>query len=230
MLMRHNAPDIPVPNSEERYRLVIEAVAEGIYEWTIGTNRLELSTRLNGMLGFEKGELTSASWLAHVHPDDRIWYRDATVAYFKGVVPHFACEYRVLNKSGRWLWVSDRASSIRDADGRVSRLIGAITDITELKLREAQLHELLQQQTATAEVLKVISRSTFDLQTVLDTIGESATRLCDADHSWLFQREGDFFNGSPASAMRKTRTHGSGIISRPGRSHSIEAVSRGEPR
>jgi two-component system cell cycle sensor histidine kinase PleC len=96
------------PNTEERYRLVVEAVAEGIYEWSTDTNHLELSSRLNEMLGFEKGELTSGSWVEHVHPDDRGHYRDATIAYFKGVVPHFACEYRVLNKSGQWRWVSDR--------------------------------------------------------------------------------------------------------------------------
>jgi len=169
--------------SAERYALALASINEGIYDWNIVTDEVYFSPALRAMVGLSVDEqLTSKNWFDRTHPDDRLRYRRALIAHFKGETRRFECEYRYQMPDGTWRWARHHGIALRGADGRAYRMVGATGDITETKQREREL------QTAKAEAAAArddVERTHEVLQTVLDNMTDGVM-LLDKNFRWKF--------------------------------------------
>src|SRR5262245_34999771 len=97
-----------------------------------------------------------------------------------------------MQRRGRSVQPAKGRRIIRPKARKASTEHAADADLGEqLARRTRELDEALQQQSATSEVLRVISRSPAELQSVLDMVGENAARLCDANNAVIFRLEGN---------------------------------------
>ena len=127
--------------SEERFALAAQGVNDGIWDWDLTANKVYRSGRLREMLGHDKESAIHANdwWLTQLHPDDIERYKTALRAHFQSRDNLFVFEYRALHASGEYRWLLDRAITCRNENGRVVRMVGSITDITDRKRMESQL-------------------------------------------------------------------------------------------
>jgi len=146
--------------SEERFRLAVNATQDGIWEWDILTNQEYFSSRWCEIVGysFDDPELqhTFNSWAERIHPDD--FERVTTVLknhLEKGT--KYDVDYRHRHKSGEYRWQNSRGQAIFDESGKPTKMVGCISDITERKQAEEELqrsyHKLRETLIATVNTL-----------------------------------------------------------------------------
>ena len=125
--------------SEERYALVTRATSDGIYDWDVTNDKLFVSETLTRLFGFGTQKTTSLSWAEQIHEDDLPGYLDQVRGHFKGETEAIDCEYRVRIMDGGCRWVHDHGVGKRNEAGRVIRLVGAVSDITDIRAQQAEI-------------------------------------------------------------------------------------------
>ncbi|HRJ47817.1 MAG TPA: PAS domain-containing protein, partial [Opitutaceae bacterium] len=127
--------------SEERFRLLSKATQDAIWDWDLVTGSFWWSEGFETLFGYSLVEIapTIDSWSERVHPEDREAVNaDVNRAIAQGD-ERWSGEYRFLRKDGSYAFIMDRGYIIRDAAGKAVRMIGGMTDVTELKRTESEL-------------------------------------------------------------------------------------------
>jgi hypothetical protein len=153
---RRKESEKALAKSEERFRYVLEATNDGVWDWDLKTNRTFYSDNYYTMLGYKPSEFGSTyqSWIDLMHPNDREFTQILINKYLKEERPDFNAEFRLKAKDGSWRWIHARGKVVEyDNARKPHRVVGTHIDITERKQMEDELRD-----------------SANFLQTVLDTI------------------------------------------------------------
>lgn len=126
------------PMEAERFRLAVEGSGDGIWDWNLESDEFYLSTRHKELFGYSGEDLCGGveEWMALIHPEDLPAHYAAMKAHINGEQEQYTTEVRVLRKEGGWSWAIVRGRGVRDLNGRVCRIAGTTSDITERKVVE----------------------------------------------------------------------------------------------
>jgi|GEM_PF-4427016 len=129
--------------SEHRYALATAAAKVGVWDWNLETGEFYLDPAVKANLGYNDHEIPNNLdlWSNYIHPDDKEAVMQAAQDHLDGKTPEYYYEHRMFHKDGSIVWVLVRGKAIRDAEGKVVRMVGTDTDITDRKKGEEALRE-----------------------------------------------------------------------------------------
>jgi diguanylate cyclase (GGDEF)-like protein/PAS domain S-box-containing protein len=136
--LSHKQAREALKESEERYALAARGSNDGLWDWNLSANVVHFSPRWKAMLGYEDGEIGEKpqEWFDRIHDADRERVKEEIAAHQKGLTSHFESEHRMLHREGGFRWMLSRGVAVRDASGKVIRMAGSQTDITEGKVSD----------------------------------------------------------------------------------------------
>ncbi|HEY8521992.1 MAG TPA: EAL domain-containing protein [Gammaproteobacteria bacterium] len=123
---------------QERDRLVTNTANDGLWDYDVRENSMYFSPRWRAMLGY-KDDDEIPEWRLLVHPDDLAQVQQGLRDHIEGRTELFESVHRMRHANGEWRWIQSRVRGRVDEHGRLKRLVGVETDITERKLYEEAL-------------------------------------------------------------------------------------------
>ncbi len=127
--------------SNERYDIVAKATSDTIWDWKIREDDFTWNKGIQGVFGYKKEEVgrTSKWWFDRIHPEDSIKMSIKLYSFIEQKTEKWQDEYRFRCADGNYKYVFDRGFLVKDDEGNVIRMIGAIQDITRQKEEEQRL-------------------------------------------------------------------------------------------
>lgn len=128
--------------SEERYRLAMEAATDGVWDWNVSEGRVEYNPAWRKILDLGDVGNKIETWTARIHPDEKEAVLESLQPCLKGLSEYWSREHRLQTANGEWKWVLGRGRVVlRDAHKCPLRMIGTMTDVSERKRAEIALRE-----------------------------------------------------------------------------------------
>ncbi|MBI4773392.1 MAG: PAS domain-containing protein [Deltaproteobacteria bacterium] len=133
--------------SEQQLRMALESANEGLWDWDLVSDVMEVTPQWVENLGYTLEEtrpyMTGARWKSLTHPDDLPRIREDLIQHFKGQTDLYENVHRMRTKNGEWRWLLDRGRVVRWGEhGRALRAMGTYLDITERKRAEEAMKEI----------------------------------------------------------------------------------------
>ncbi len=175
---------------ESIWSTLAEHLDDGFWDWDLTQDRVFYSRPLAKLLGLPSDSPGDrlAAWVSRIHPDDAAGRQQAIARYLGGQAGAYQCDYRLRGTDGAWRWVRDRGYIVaRDPQGRPSRMIGTVTDITERKRTEGSLAYLITLEAVLSETSRALLAAQPEaVEGVVDRVLAAVAQRMDVERASVF--------------------------------------------
>jgi PAS domain S-box-containing protein len=182
-----------IKDNAERVEMALKITNAGLWDWDFAGNIIITNPQWSLMRGYKttSSRIKFETWREMIHPDDKKHVLDALDDHIKSKTTIYSAEYRVMSKSGKYIWIQDFGKVTEfDSSGIPQRLVGTNIEITQIKENELTLqHNLLHQETLSDVALELNQIKEFDL--VVDNVLQKIGQHSNVSRVYVFEDTAD---------------------------------------